>query len=43
MQITITNKDKESTMVSKKVVVIGAGAAGLMAAGFAAENGANVT
>lgn len=30
-------------MVSKKVVVIGAGAAGLMAAGFAAENGANVT
>ncbi|MEE1318229.1 MAG: NAD(P)/FAD-dependent oxidoreductase [Ruminococcus sp.] len=30
-------------MVSKKVVVIGAGAAGLMAAGCAAENGANVT
>lgn len=30
-------------MVNKKVVVIGAGAAGLMAAGIAAENGANVT
>ena len=30
-------------MVNKKVIVIGAGAAGLMAAGFAAENGANVT
>ena len=30
-------------MVNKKVVVIGAGAAGLLAAGFAAENGASVT
>ena len=30
-------------MISKKVVVIGAGASGLMAAGFAAENGAKVT
>lgn len=30
-------------MVTKKVVVIGAGAAGLMAAGFAAEYGASVT
>lgn len=30
-------------MVSKKVLVIGAGAAGLLAAGFAAEAGANVT
>lgn len=30
-------------MISKKVVVIGAGASGLVAAGFAAENGAKVT
>lgn len=30
-------------MISKKVVVIGAGASGLMASGFAAEYGANVT
>lgn len=30
-------------MVSKKVVVIGAGAAGMMAAGVAAQNGASVT
>ena len=30
-------------MISKKVAVIGAGAAGLVAAGFAAENGAKVT
>lgn len=30
-------------MISKKVVVIGAGASGLMASGFAAENGAKVT
>ena len=31
------------TMISKKVVVIGAGAAGLMAAGTAAQFGASVT
>lgn len=30
-------------MLSKKVIVIGAGASGLMASGFAAENGAKVT
>ena len=40
---TMTNRIINQKMISKKVVVIGAGASGLMAAGFAAENGAKVT
>lgn len=39
----MTNRIINQKMISKKVVVIGAGASGLMAAGFAAENGAKVT
>lgn len=39
----MTNRIVNQKMISKKVVVIGAGASGLMASGFAAENGAKVT
>ena len=39
----MTNRIINQKMISKQVVVIGAGASGLMAAGFAAENGAKVT
>ena len=39
----MTNRIINQKMISKKVVVIGAGASGLMASGFAAENGAKVT
>lgn len=39
----MTNRIINQKMISKKVVVIGAGASGLIAAGFAAENGAKVT
>lgn len=39
----MTNRIINQKMLSKKVVVIGAGASGLMASGFAAEYGAKVT
>lgn len=43
MQVTkMSRKEKPKTMISKKVLVVGAGAAGLMAAGTAAQFGASV-